>query len=127
MANKKEKTCRKCGHKYAGRHCMNKSCVNYVNGKAKAKAAARRRSGSKGKSMHFGQLSAPIAPVSSPVSGQGGGLPVYPDAVPAPVTQHDGAISRANESFDYFVWLCAEDSAGLEAMRNEQDYFRYGF
>jgi len=103
---------------------MNKSCVNYVSGKAKAKAAARRRSGSKGK--HFGQLSASLAPASSPVSGQGGGLPVYPDAVPAPVTPHDEAISRANESFDYFVWLCAEDSAGLEAMRDEQDLFRYG-
>lgn len=84
MTEKKERTCRKCGHKYTGRYCKNKSCVANAIGKAKARAAARRRGGSKGRSMRFGQLSAPIAPASAPLSGQGGTIPVNPSAVAEP-------------------------------------------
>jgi hypothetical protein len=100
MAEKKGKTCRKCGHRYVGRYCQNKSCVAHVTGKAKAKASRRRRGGSKGKSMHFGQLSAPIAPASSPVAGQGGTLPVNPSAVPEPVKDAEYELTHMPLSSD---------------------------
>ena len=125
MSEKKVKTCKKCGKTYTGRYCKNRSCENNAKGKAKARAAARRRSSGK---MHFGQLSSAVMPASSPVAGQGSQISVNPSAVPAPVeTPHNATIRRANEDVEFFRWLCVEDSAGLAAMQDEQDYFRTGF
>lgn len=82
MSEKKVKTCKKCGKTYTGRYCKNRGCVNYHQGKAKARASASRRRVSR---MHFGKLSAPVAPASSPVAGQGGSqISANPSAVPVP-------------------------------------------
>lgn len=138
MSKKKEKTCRKCGHKYTGRHCMNRSCLNYHQGKAKARAASSRRSGGK---MRFGQLSLSVAPVA----GQGGSqISVNPSAVSTPSetvvipeemswfdwverqNQRTKMIERANTDFEFFLLLCTEDGDGLLATEDEQFYARYG-
>ena len=39
-------------------------------------------------------------PASSPISGQGGGLPVYPDAVPAPVKDAEYELTHMQHSSD---------------------------
>jgi hypothetical protein len=126
MTNKKVKTCKKCGKTYTGRYCKNRSCVNYHTGKAKARASASRRKVSR---MHFGQLSAPIAPASSPVAGQGGSrISVNPSAVPVPIeTPHEAMIRRANDDVEFFRWLCVEDSAGMASAEDEAHLSRYGW
>jgi len=43
LHTKRERTCRKCGQRYRGRHCKNRNCVNFKTGREATRRAARRR------------------------------------------------------------------------------------